>query len=133
MVHGNSSEKTFTPRWIYIKEKRNSKFYDENLKETSLILPKVDPHNTHVFYVYVVRHPKRDFIIEKLRENDIHVNISYPYHSFNGRIFIIRLQGRDLPITEKYLKRYYFYVSNLSEDEQTKVVNVLKTIDSNYL
>ena len=121
----------------YILMRRKiAKFYEENLKETSFILPKVDPLNTHVFYVYVVRHPKRDFIIEKLKENDIHVNISYPWpiHLMEGYSSLDYKKG-DLPITEKISQEIFSLpmYPTLSEDEQRKVVNVLKTIDSNYL
>jgi len=83
-----------------------------------------------------VRHPKRDFIIEKLRENDIHVNISYPWpiHLMEGYSSLDYKEG-DLPITEKISQEIFSLpmYPTLSEDEQTKVVNVLKTIDSNYL
>ena len=41
----------------------------------------------------------------------------------------------DLPITEKISKEIFSLpmYPTLSEDEQRKIVNVLKTIDSNYL
>ena len=74
--------------------------------------------------------------IEKLRENDIHVNISYPFpiHLMEGYSSLDYKKG-DLPITEKISQEIFSLpmYPTLSEDEQRKVINVLKTIDSNYL
>lgn len=53
--------------------------YEAALSGTDLVLPAERPGNRHSWYVYVVRHPKRDAIIEALKARDIVVNISYPW------------------------------------------------------
>src|SRR5207247_620332 len=43
--------------------------YEEGLGDLAaqdLVLPATSPGNMHVYYVYVVRHPQRDTIIERL-------------------------------------------------------------------
>jgi aminotransferase EvaB len=53
--------------------------YDAKLAGTGLTLPKATEGNRHAYYLYVVRHPARDRIIERLAARDILVNISYPW------------------------------------------------------
>ncbi|WP_017545368.1 DegT/DnrJ/EryC1/StrS family aminotransferase, partial [Nocardiopsis prasina] len=65
--------------------------YEQGLSDLcapgGLELPSVTPGNDHVYYVYVVRHPRRDHILRLLRErHDIALNISYPWpvHTMKG-------------------------------------------------
>ncbi len=70
-----------------IKKRRSiAKIYDENLKNTDLILPTENEENLHAYYVYVVRHKRRDDIMNYLKKNNIFCNISYPFpiHSMKG-------------------------------------------------
>ncbi|GIF07051.1 DegT/DnrJ/EryC1/StrS family aminotransferase [Actinoplanes siamensis] len=57
-----------------------------DLTGAGLVLPTTAPGNDHVHYVYVVRHPQRDRILELLRRYDIELNISYPWpvHTMSG-------------------------------------------------
>ncbi|MGW4461156.1 DegT/DnrJ/EryC1/StrS family aminotransferase [Micromonospora sp. NPDC004704] len=67
-----------------------------------LVLPSVRPENDHVYYVYVVRHPRRDDIIERLQRYDIALNISYrwPVHTMTGFAHLGYATG-SLPVTER--------------------------------
>jgi aminotransferase EvaB len=105
--------------------------YDDLLKNTSLILPKEVPGNKHAYYLYVVRHPKRDIIIEELKKHDIFVNISYPWpiHTMTG-FKDLGYKNGDLPVTEKLATEIFslpMYPS-LKGDEQQKVVSSLHDI-----
>ena len=53
--------------------------YFDGLTSKDLILPIEHENYTHSFYVFVVRHPNRNKIIEKLKLENINVNISYPF------------------------------------------------------
>lgn len=79
--------------------------YDRMLAGTSLGLPVIEPGNTHVYYVYVVRHPDRDRIMAELKKRDIFVNISYPFpiHTMRGYSYLGGKEG-DLPHTEAAAK-----------------------------
>ena len=70
-------------------------FYNEHLKNTSLILPKENKHNYHSYYVYVIQHPKRDLIIKKLIKENIYCNISYPFpiHTMKGYSYLNYKKG----------------------------------------
>ncbi|MEU4833921.1 DegT/DnrJ/EryC1/StrS family aminotransferase [Streptosporangium sp. NPDC023615] len=75
--------------------------YDEALAGTGLVLPRTAEGNEHVHYLYVVRHPRRDEIIEELRAHDIHLNVSYPWpvHTMSGFAHLGYAPG-SLPVTE---------------------------------
>ena len=108
-----------------------AKIYDEALEKTSLSLPIKKPYNDHAYYVYVVSHPDRDEILEKLLKNDIRLNVSYrwPIHTmppFKQFLF----ENQQLPETENAAARIFslpMYPS-LKQDDQDKVIEVIKTI-----
>jgi aminotransferase EvaB len=120
----------------YINNRRRiAKRYDEELKHTSLQLPVELPENKHAYYVYVVRHPDRNKIMEKLKEKNILLNISYPWpiHTMTGYEYLGYKVG-DLPETEKAAKEIFslpMYPS-LSYDEQSYVINTLHSILDSY-
>jgi dTDP-3-amino-2,3,6-trideoxy-4-keto-D-glucose/dTDP-3-amino-3,4,6-trideoxy-alpha-D-glucose/dTDP-2,6-dideoxy-D-kanosamine transaminase len=117
----------------YISARRKiAKRYDEELSSVSLILPSKKNDNTHVYYVYVVKHPKRDLFMEELRKREIYVNISYPWpiHTMVGYEYLGWKEG-DLPITEKYANEVFSLpmYPTLTDDEQTEVIKAVKEID----
>ena len=75
--------------------------YDKILGSTSLELPLIQVGNSHCYYLYVVRHRRRDEIIAELKKKDIFLNISYPWpiHLMRGYSYLGGKEG-DLPITE---------------------------------
>ena len=116
----------------YIHRRREiAALYQEGLKDTELILPKEAPYTRHAYYLYVVRHPNRDEIIKKLRENNILVNISYPWpiHTMKGYEYLGWKTG-DLPETESAAKEIFslpMYPS-LTNEEISRVIEVLRLI-----
>ena len=80
-----------------------SRWYGEELADTSLELPQEQKGYRHVYHLYVVRHPRRDAILSHLAKNNIYGGIHYPNPLFKAQPF----QGattipRDLPICSKY-------------------------------
>jgi len=102
--------------------------YSEILKHTSLTLPITSGENSHVYYVYVVQHNRRDELISKLQERNIYLNISYPWpiHLMRGYNFLGGREG-DLPVTEYLANRIFslpMYPS-LKEEEQLEVCRAI--------
>lgn len=62
-----------------IKRRHIAKIYNENIKNSDLILPIENLDNYHSYYVYVVRHPRREKIMKYLHNNNIFV--IYHIHS----------------------------------------------------
>ncbi len=82
--------------------------YDQRLAGTSLVLPKVDPNNFHVYYVYVACHPDRDRLLAELAKHDIHLNVSYPWpiHLMRGYARLGYEPG-DFPCAEKAAREIF--------------------------
>jgi aminotransferase EvaB len=105
--------------------------YVEGLADTDLVLPVTAPGNTHVYYVYVVRHPRRDDILEALKAYDIQLNISYPWpvHTMTGFAHLGYEKG-SLPVTERLAGEIFslpMYPS-LPEETQQHVITSLREV-----
>jgi aminotransferase EvaB len=105
--------------------------YAEALADTGLVLPETADGNEHAYYLYVVRHPDRDRIIEALRAHDIHLNISYPWpvHTMTGFAHLGYARG-SLPVTEALAGEIFslpMYPS-LPQGLQEKVVSALRSV-----
>ncbi|REE99044.1 DegT/DnrJ/EryC1/StrS family aminotransferase [Thermomonospora umbrina] len=105
--------------------------YAEALSGTDLVLPEIAEGNDHVYYVYVVRHPRRDEIIERMKSYDIVLNVSYrwPVHTMSGFAHLGYGAG-SLPNTEALADQIFslpMYAS-LSEDLQDKVISALTEV-----
>ncbi|MFF1372458.1 DegT/DnrJ/EryC1/StrS family aminotransferase [Streptomyces virginiae] len=116
----------------YVEGRREvARRYAEGLGDTELVLPAIAPGNDHVYYVYVVRHPRRDAIIEALKAYDISLNISYPWpiHTMTGFTHLGYEKGA-LPVTERVAGEIFslpMYPS-LSPDTQDKVIGALRDV-----
>jgi aminotransferase EvaB len=75
--------------------------YAEALAGTELRLPATVPGNEHAYYLYVVRHPRRDLILKHLETLGISLNVSYPWpvHTMSGFAHLGVPHG-SLPVTE---------------------------------
>ncbi len=105
--------------------------YDRRLAGTGLILPRTAPGNRHAYYLYVVRHPDRERILERLGERDIHLNVSYPWpiHTMTAYRELGYREG-DLPHTEQAAREIFslpMYPS-LSRDHQDRVIEALNEV-----
>lgn len=100
-------------------------------ERTGLVLPATTPGNEHVYYVYVVRHPRRDEIVERLKGSGIAPSISYPWpvHTMTGFSGLGYPKG-SLPVTERLAGEVFslpMYPS-LPLDIQDKVIGALREI-----
>ena len=116
----------------YVARRREiAALYNMLLQDTELILPKEENYGIHAYYLYVVRHPQRDLIMSKLKENNIFVNISYPWpiHTMTGYSYL-RYEEGDLPETELAAKEIFSLpmYPTLTDDEVITVSNVLHQI-----
>lgn len=111
--------------------RRVARRYAEGLGDTDLVLPAIAEGNDHVYYLYVVRHPRRDEIIERLTSYDIALNVSYrwPVHTMTGFAHLGYERG-SLPVTERLAGEIFsmpMYPS-LSEDQQDKVISAVREV-----
>ncbi len=131
-VHAEILRRKLTRLDGYIAARRAvAQRYAEGLADTDLVLPAIDPGNTHVYYLYVVRHPRRDAILEALRTYDIALNVSYqwPVHTMSGFAHLGYRTG-SLPVTEALAGEIFSLpmYPTLSADVQDKVIHALREI-----
>ncbi len=103
--------------------------YNKLLRESGLILPQTMSGNSHSWYLYVVRHPQRDRLIEFLKTQDIFVNISYPWpvHTMEAYRYL-GYQNGDLPQTEQ-LAQEIFSLPMFPSLENTEVERVCAALN----
>lgn len=113
----------------YVSRRREiAAMYQERLAGSGLILPEEASYGRHAYYLYVVRHPNRDEIIRRLHENNIHVNISYPWpiHTMKAYEYLGWKAG-DLPEAEAAAKEIFslpMYPS-LSDEEVERITEAI--------
>jgi aminotransferase EvaB len=116
----------------YIEARRAiARRYTAALADTELVLPVTAPGNDHVYYLYVVRHPRRDDILDGLKKRDIVLNIHYPWpvHTMSGFAHLGYAPG-SLPVTERLAGEIFslpMYPS-LSPDTQDRVIEALREV-----
>ena len=106
--------------------------YDQEFKYANLITPYRNLANKSALHLYVIQveSSQHDRIFHKLRENNIGVNLHYipvhtqPYYQKLG------FAWGDFPNSENYYKRAISLpmFPTLSEDEQTFVIETVKTL-----
>ncbi|MER6775157.1 DegT/DnrJ/EryC1/StrS family aminotransferase [Streptomyces bacillaris] len=120
----------------YIEGRRAvARRYEEGLADIAgtcgLVLPTTNEGNTHVHYVYVVRHAQRDDIIDRLKGYGISLNISYPWpvHTMTGFAHLGWTEGA-LPQTESAAREIFslpMYPS-LDQARQDRVIEALREV-----
>jgi len=64
----------------YIKKRKKiADFYKKQFNGSALIMPLENKNSEHVFHLFVVYHKKRDLILRKLKNYNIHLKINYEY------------------------------------------------------
>jgi aminotransferase EvaB len=103
--------------------------YDEQLRDTDLVLPMTKPGNRHVYHLYVVRHAEREKIIGDLTEQGVTVGIHYPWPIHMMRAYRQFGAGEgSLPLTEQAAREIFslpMYPS-LTDAEQDRVCEALR-------
>ena len=112
----------------HIQRRREiAKLYTNELFNTEYILPTEEPNSKHSYYLYVLRHEKRNEIIEFLKKRQINVNISYPWpvHSMPP---YKKYKANDMENTNKLAKTVFSLpmYPTLTDNEVLKVAETLK-------
>jgi aminotransferase EvaB len=92
-------------------------------------LPAVAAGNFHSYYLFVCRHPRRDFILQYLKDRNILLNISYPWpvHVMPAYTHLGYTAG-DLPHTEAAATEIFSLpmFPSLTDDEALQTCAALK-------
>jgi len=111
------------------QRRRIASYYLENIKHPEITLPKVEAYNSHVWHLFVIRHPNRDKLQKYLADNEVQTLIHYPipphkqmaYKEWNNLSF---------PITEKIHNEVLSLPISqvMSESEADSVVKLLNRL-----
>jgi len=105
--------------------------YDAGLAGTGLILPAVRPTVTHVYHQYVVRHPEREALRQRLTAQGIGTLVHYPVPvhlqpAYAGRVPI----GAGLPVTEQVAREVISLpmFPELSDEQLARVILTVQNV-----
>lgn len=106
-----------------------SNYYKAALKDTDLILPVDIGNRTHVYHLFVLKHKKRDELVEYLNEKGIATGIYYkvPLHLQKAFEYLGYKNG-DFPNSEE-LSRTTFAIPmfpGMTEEEREYIVKTLR-------
>ena len=89
-----------------LRRKKIAEFYLKNIKNSKIILPKINKNTSHSFHLFVIRAKNRHLLEKYLKANAIGYGIHYPYpiHLQKAYKFLGYKKG-DLPITEEFSKQ----------------------------
>ena len=95
----------------YLKKKiskriNNANKYRKFLKNTNLILPKVEKDKQDVYYEFVVRSKKRNKILNELKKKKINLKITYEYPVYKMKPYR-KFYNKNLINTEMYSREIF--------------------------
>jgi aminotransferase EvaB len=113
----------------YVLQRRNiAKIYSENLDLKKFKILAENESCYHSFYLFVIKSKKRDKLLQYLKDNEIYVNISYPWpiHTMSGfkDKFIARVPLLNTENAAKKIISLPMYPS-LSLESVNKVIKIV--------
>ncbi|MDH6308227.1 dTDP-4-amino-4,6-dideoxygalactose transaminase [Dysgonomonas sp. PFB1-18] len=108
------------------RRRKIARFYLDNIKNDSLILPEIVDWDSHVFHLFVIRSSAREILCSYLLENGIHTQIHYPVAVHKQQAYA-ELNHHSLPVAGQLQNEVLsipLYPS-LTEGEQQQIVQVL--------
>ncbi|MBI2463496.1 DegT/DnrJ/EryC1/StrS family aminotransferase [Candidatus Peregrinibacteria bacterium] len=101
---------------------------NERLKGHADIIPPIEAdYGKHVYHLYVIRTPRRDELMQKLKENEIECGVHYPIplHLQKAYAFLGHKEG-DFPVTEQAAKEILSLpiCGNITDESIQKVLSI---------
>jgi dTDP-4-amino-4,6-dideoxygalactose transaminase len=111
-------------------EKRRSlaRLYNQLLQNTDVVLPVEKDYAKHVYYLYVIRHKKRDKLQKHLADQSIETLIHYPVPIHKQKSYAAMGYAADLPVTEQICNEIVSLPMHpwLTESDITQVTSLIK-------
>ena len=106
-----------------------SDFFNENLKNTSLITPKATDNTKHVYHLYILQSEKREKVVNYLNEKGIATGIYYqvPLHLQKALMYLGYKTG-DMPNAE-YLSNRTFAIPLFPGMKEEEMEYIVRTIE----
>jgi dTDP-4-amino-4,6-dideoxygalactose transaminase len=111
------------------KRRQKASYYTEQMKELSLVTPKIMDFNKHVFHLYIIRVKERDRLMEYLKANNIDCAAYYPVpQHLQECLSYLGYKEGDLPEAELAAKETLALpiFPEITQEEQDYVINTIK-------
>lgn len=108
------------------KRKEVARKYLEGISNPSIILPKVEDFDSHVFHIFPIRTKKRDELHEYLEENGVQTIIHYPIPPHKQECYK-EWNDRSYPLTEQIAEEELSLPMSpvMTEEEINEVIRLL--------
>ncbi len=105
-----------------------AKYYSENIKNPSIILPSISDKGDHVYHLFVILSKKRDELQKYLSDNQIQTIIHYPIPP-HKQLCYQEYNSLNLPITEQIHKEVLSIPISpvIAENDVLKVIETLNS------
>jgi len=113
------------------RRKRAARFYEYYLQNTPCLLPRHNPESTHVYHLFVLLHPRRDLLKEKLLNKQIGCGIYYPLPLHLQKVFSsLGYKKGDFPVAESIAETSLALpmYPGLTEEDISRIAQVLQEI-----
>ena len=115
--------------------RKNAKAYNEAFEGTEYVIPFEAGYSRHSYYLYVLKHPKANMIMDKLKEAGIQCGTYYPVPlHLQGAFFNLGYREGDLPVTEELSKTTFAIpvFPELLDEEREYIINQIMMVKSVY-
>lgn len=109
--------------------RHNAEHYNEALKDTSYIVPVEADDAYHSYYIYALKHPDAQNIMEKLKAKGVPCGTYYPVPlHLQGAFAQLGYKEGDLPVTEELSKTTFAIpvFPELYDEEREYIIKSLK-------
>lgn len=109
--------------------RKNAALYNKALADTEYVTPFEDPESEHSYYIYALKHPNAQKIMEKLKAVGVPCGTYYPVPlHLQGAFAQLGYKEGDLPITEDLSKTTFAIpvFPELYDEERDYIINALK-------
>ncbi|HEY9050871.1 MAG TPA: DegT/DnrJ/EryC1/StrS family aminotransferase [Gammaproteobacteria bacterium] len=109
--------------------RRVDQTYKRMLADTNVVTPFEDGTGYHVYHQYCCMHPKRDQIMQTLRDKGIACAIYYPIPLHKQDVFAEECKGVSLPVAESVVQSCFALpvYPELTEDKIKIITDTIKT------
>jgi len=109
-----------------------ARYYLENIKNSSIILPSVLNEESHVWHLFVIRHKNRNKLQNYMKANGVETLIHYPIPPHKQGAYTI-FNHMSFPITEQIHEEVLSLpISNLQDLSEIKKIVTLINNHENY-
>ena len=109
--------------------RNNAKLYNEALKDTEYSTPFESPDGEHSYYIYALKHPNAQNIMEKLKKYGVPAGTYYPIPlHLQGAFAQLGYKKGDFPVTEELSKTTFAIpvFPELYDEEREYIIHALK-------